>query len=74
LKSDTLIIQNASADGVWYDLTLNGQKPHPTSVDLQVADDFGNIFHLPARSQTLDLQEPFVIPPVGIFHLIWTKP
>jgi hypothetical protein len=70
----TLILQNASADPRWYDPPQLGQAPHPTRVDLLVADQFTATAHAAAQVQSLNPDAPLVIPPYSLARLVWANP
>lgn len=74
VSGSTLILQNASSEARAYDPTQQGQKPHPTRVDLLVADQFTDATRAAARVQGLDPDAPVVIPPFSIVRMVWSKP
>jgi hypothetical protein len=69
----TLIVQNASAEPLWYDPTQAGQNPHPARVEV-LAADFSDVTRAAARVQTLDPSAPVTIPPFSLVRMVWTAP
>ncbi len=73
-KGTTLIIQNASAEQRSYDPGALGQKTHPTSVEMLVADDLTATADTPAQMQSPDPTTPILIPPYSLVRLVWSMP
>jgi hypothetical protein len=73
-SSRTLILQNASADSLWYDPSQQGQESHPDRVDLLVEDQFSATAHAAAQVTSLDPGGPLVIPPYSLVRLVWNSP
>lgn len=69
----TLILQNASADPLWYDPTQAGTNPHPARVE-ELAADFGDLTRAAAQVQTLDPTAPVNIPPFSLVRVEWAAP
>ena len=70
-SNTTLILQNASSQTYWYDVTEDGQKPTPSQVQMIIPNDFSATTHRPAQITTLNPSQSIVLPPLSILRIVW---
>jgi hypothetical protein len=73
-RNNLVFIERLRGAALVIDPTRQGQKPHPSRVELLMADNFTDTTHAAAQVQTLDPIASILIPPFRIVRTIRTNP